>query len=354
MLDLIDRLPEWLQPLAIIVLAISLALALHQAGMLLLRRAARRIALLAEADIVKRLCRPTRWLLIAFALSAAQPVLGLSAQASAAWRQIAGLVVPALLGWLVAAIVGIAFSVVQARADISVADNLAARRRRTRAAILHRIVLFAVLLGTFCLMLISIPAVRSIGVTLIASAGLAGLAVGAAAQPALKNLIAGVQMAFTEPIRIDDVVIIDGEWGRIEDIRLTFVVVKIWDERRLIVPVSRFLEGSFQNWTRETSQILGTAFLHVDPSCDVPRLRTALEDLVRANANWDGRVVGLQVTDTAADHLELRALVSAADAGRAFDLRCDVREGMMAFIRDHMPEAVLRRRGDLTVERASR
>jgi small-conductance mechanosensitive channel len=204
-------------------------------------------------------------------------------------------------------------------------------------------------------MLMSIPAVRSVGVTLAASAGLAALAVGAAAQPALKNLIAGVQMAFTAPIRIDDVVIMDGEWGRIEDIRLTFVVVKIWDERRLIVPVSKFLEDSFQNWTRETSQILGTAFLFVDPTTDVERIRAKLDEVVRANRNWDGRVVGLQVTDLHADHMELRALVSAADAGKAFDLRCDVREALMAFIAHDMPEALPRfRRQVVAIEQHPR
>jgi small-conductance mechanosensitive channel len=138
-------------------------------------------------------------------------------------------------------------------------------------------------------MLMSIPSVRNVGVTLIASAGLAALAVGAAAQPALKNLIAGMQMAFTEPIRIDDVVIMDGEWGRIEEIRLTYVVVKIWDERRLIVPVSKFLEESFQNWTRQTSAILGSVFWYLDPATDIPRLRTKLVELVKANPRWDGR-----------------------------------------------------------------
>jgi small-conductance mechanosensitive channel len=198
------------------------------------------------------------------------------------------------------------------------------------------------------MMLISIPSVRSIGVTLVASAGLAGLAVGAAAQPALKNLIAGIQMVFTEPIRIDDVVIMDGEWGRIEEIRLTFVVVRIWDDRRLIVPVSKFLEDSFQNWTRETSQLLGTAFLRVDPTADVARLRAHLEQVVKANPKWDGRVCGLQVTEIYVDHIELRCLVSARDASLAFDLRCDVREAMIAFLTSEMPDALPRRRTELT------
>ncbi|MBB5708843.1 mechanosensitive ion channel family protein [Sphingomonas xinjiangensis] len=347
MQDLVAHLPDWLQPLAVMLVSVIAALLLHKTAMVVLRRAARRIPLLRSAEVVKHLCRPLRWLFVAFALAASQPALGLDAHGTAIWRQVTGLLFPALLGWLLIALMTISLGVITYRTDVSVADNLAARRRRTRAGILHRILVLLILLATFCLMLMSIPAVRSIGVTLIASAGLAGLAVGAAAQPALKNLIAGIQMAFTEPIRLDDVVILDGEWGRIEEIRLTFVVVKIWDERRLVVPVTRFLEGSFENWTRQTSELLGTAFLRVDPTADVPRLRARLQDVVRTNPNWDGRVVGLQVTELAADHMELRALVSASDATRAFDLRCDVREALMAFIRDEMPEALARRRNVL-------
>jgi len=139
----------------------------------------------------------------------------------------------------------------------------------------------------------------------------------------------------------------DGEWGRIEEIRLTFVVVRIWDDRRLIVPVSKFLENSFQNWTRETSELLGTAFLQVDPTADVPRIRAHFEAAVKTNPRWDGRVCGLQVTDIQTDHIELRCLVSARDASLAFDLRCDVREAMLAFLRDEMPEALPRRRNEI-------
>jgi len=178
----------------------------------------------------------------------------------------------------------------------------------------------------------------------MASAGLAALAVGAAAQPALKALIGGLQMALTEPIRIDDIVIVDGEWGRIEDIRTTYVVVKIWDERRLIVPVHKFLDETFQNWTRQETQLLGTVFLHLDPMADVPRIREKFEELVAANRLWDKRVQAVQVTSTAPDYIEVRLLMSAGDASAIFDLRCQLREAMMAYIRDEMPEAVARSR----------
>lgn len=340
----------WLRGAAVVVLAVLAALALHGGAHFVLRKTAARTATPTDDLLLRRLSRPSRWILIVLAVAAVQPALALPNEAATIWRRVAGLLVPALIGWLAAALLRAIHDIVLARSDISIPDNLRARRRRTRAGILYRIGLFLVLLITFCMMLMTIPSVRNIGVTLVASAGVAGLAVGAAAQPALKNLIAGIQMAFTEPIRIDDVVIIDGEWGRIEEIRLTYVVMRLWDERRLIVPVSKFLEQSFQNWTRTTSRILGTAFLHVDPSADVPRIRAKLREVVGANSRWDGRVVGLQVTEAFPDHLQLRALVSAANAGDAFDLRCDVREALAAFVASEMPEALVRQRSELLGE----
>lgn len=346
-------LPVWFWTIALVTIIVLAALAVHWLMLLAARRAAALTSTSVDDILIRRLRTPTRWLLVAFALSAVQPALALPGAALQVWSRVAGLLLPALFGWTAVALLGAAADIVVARADISVADNLRARRRRTRADILHRIAVFAVLLVTFCMMLISIPSVRSIGVTLIASAGLAALAVGAAAQPALKNLIGGLQMAFTEPIRLDDVVIIDGEWGRIEEIRLTYVVVKIWDERRLVVPVSKFLDESFQNWTRESSQIIGSVFWYLDPATDIARLRERLEREVRANERWDGRFCNLKVTDTKPEAIEVRALMTAKDASAAFDLRCDIREAMLAFIRDEMPEAIARRRGELHFDRSS-
>lgn len=345
--DLFSNSPEWLRILGIAVIAICIALAVHAIAVTILRRVAARTASATDDILLKRLSNPARWLLVVFAITAAQPTMMLPPSVEEIWQRFEGLVMPAAFGWLAIGLLGVVKDVVDSNADITATNNLRARQQRTRATLLYRIALFVVLLITFCMMLISFPAIRAVGVTLLASAGLAGLAVGAAAQPALKNLVSGIQMAFTEPIRIDDVVIMDNEWGRIEEIRLTYVVVRIWDDRRLIVPVSKFLENSFQNWTRETSQLLGTAFLHVDPTADVARIRAKLESVVKDNPNWDGRVVGLQVTDVCVDHMELRALVSASNAGKAFDLRCNVREAMMAFIASEMPDALPRRRADV-------
>lgn len=341
-------IPPWMEGLAAILLAVTGALAVHWLLFKLGMRAAARSGTIVDDILIQRLRRPARWLLIAIALSVVQPGLGLQGRALEAWIRGAGLIVPGLIGWIAIALLSVGTDLIKARADISVSDNLRARRQRTRAEILRRIGVFLILLTTFCMMLMSIPSVRDIGTTLIASAGLAAIAVGAAAQPALKNLIAGLQMAFTEPIRLDDVVIMDGEWGRIEEIRLTYVVIKIWDERRLVVPVSKFLEDSFQNWTRTTSEILGSVFWYLDPAADVARLREKLIELVHADKRWDGRFCNLQVTDMKPEAIEVRALMTARDASTAFDLRCAIREGLLAFIRDQMPEAMVRYRGDLT------
>jgi len=349
MMTLIPGAPHWLAATFAISVTIVGALLIHRTAMFVGTRTARRTSTVVDDMMLECLSAPVRWLLVMFALSAVAPALDLPEGLQIAWRRILGLVMPALLGWLAIRLLGATLRIVQAQADVTVEDNLRARRRRTRASILHRVATFVVVGITFCLMLMSIPSIRTIGVTLIASAGLAALAIGAAAQPALKNLIGGLQMAFTEPIRLDDVVIIGGEWGRIEDIRLTYVVVRIWDDRRLVVPVSKFLEESFQNWTRETSQLLGSVIWYLDPAADIDRLREKLGEVVRANARWDGRFFNLQVTDSKPDAIEVRALMTARDAAIAFDLRCDVREAMLAFMRKEMPEAFVRNRADLAV-----
>jgi len=343
--DIRADLPAWVGDFGIALLAaaigIGLALLLHRIAFSVLVRIARSSESKADDYIVAQLRRPTRWAMIAIGLVLAAretPAL------DEIWQRVAGFLIPALIGWIALAILRALVHSMELKADITVADNLQARRRRTRLAIFSRIATFIIIFITIGLMLLSIPGVRDVGVTLMASAGLAGLAVGAAAQPALKSLIAGLQMALTEPIRIDDVVIIDGEWGRIEDIRTTYVVVRIWDERRLVVPTTKFLEDTFQNWTRDGAQLLGTVFLHLDPMTDIGPLRAEFQRQIKASPLWDSRAQVVQVTETTADSIEVRLLMSAKDAGTTFDLRCAIREGMLAWIREHQPEAIVRRR----------
>ena len=219
-----------------------------------------------------------------------------------------------------------------------VADNLAARRILTQTRVLTRTLASVAVLVGISFALLTFPQVRNIGASLLASAGIAGLAVGIAAKSVLANLLAGLQLAITQPIRIDDVVIVEGEWGRIEDIGRAFVTVAIWDQRRLVVPLTYFIEKPFQNWTRRSSEILGTVFLWVDYGMAVDPLRVEVKRICESSALWDKRVCLIQVTDTSERAMQLRVLVSAANASDAWDLRCLVRERLLDYIRREHPQ----------------
>ncbi len=213
-----------------------------------------------------------------------------------------------------------------------VADNLRARSVHTQSRVFSRVVMTLVGLIGIASILITFPGVRQLGASLLASAGVAGLVAGIAARPVLGNLIAGLQIALTQPIRIDDVLIVKGEWGRVEEITGSYVVVRIWDDRRMVVPLEWFIQNPFENWTRATSQITGSVFLWVDYAMPLEPLRQELERICQAAPEWDGRVCGLQVTDSGERAMQLRILVSAGNAGKAWDLRCRVREGLVHFI----------------------
>jgi small-conductance mechanosensitive channel len=188
--------------------------------------------------------------------------------------------------------------------------------------------------------LMSFDGVRQYGVSLFASAGVAGLAIGLAARSLLSNLIAGVQIAITQPIRIQDSVIVEGEYGTIEEISSTYVVVQLWDWRRLILPLNYFLEKPFQNWSRESSSIIGTVIIYVDYCADVPAIRRKLDEIVKVIPLWDQRVVNLQVSDATETSMQLRILVSARSATAAWDLRCLVREALIAFVSRELKSAL--------------
>nr|WP_240654682.1 mechanosensitive ion channel domain-containing protein [Croceicoccus ponticola] len=322
-------------------IAILTALLAHRLIFKLLRRVANSSTSTTDDLLVRRLARPSRYALIALALVlAAREIPALDE----VWEKVAGFLMPALVGWIALSIMHAFIHAMTERADITVADNRLARRKRTRLAIFSRIGTALIIFVTVGLMLLSIPGVRDIGVTLMASAGLAGLAVGAAAQPALKSLIAGLQMAITEPISIDDVVVVDGEWGRIEDIKTTYVVVRTWDERRLVVPTSKFLEESFQNWTKQGAELLGSVLLYIDPVTDIAPIRAEFERQVADHPLFDGRVQHLQVTGTSVQAMELRLVMSARNAAEIWDLRVAIRETMMDWLRRTMPDAIERMR----------
>ncbi|MBI0328198.1 mechanosensitive ion channel family protein [Burkholderia plantarii] len=237
-------------------------------------------------------------------------------------------------------------AIVQAH-PVDTPNNLEARRIHTQARVLARSVMVVIVIIGTGAALMTFPNVRQIGASLLASAGVAGLVAGIAARPVLGNLIAGLQIGLSQPIRLDDVVVIQGEWGRIEEITGTYVSVRLWDQRRLVVPLQWFIENPFQNWTRNSAEIIGTVFLFVDYRTPLAPLRDELARIVTSAPEWDGRVQVLQVTDATERSIQLRALVSSPDSSLAWDLRCRVREGLIAFLQTHYPDSLPRGRMEL-------
>jgi small-conductance mechanosensitive channel len=252
-----------------------------------------------------------------------------------------------LIAWLIIRSVDVLRDVLMAKYDISKKDNLLARQIHTQIDILEQIVTVAVIVLGLGTALMLLPGAKAIGKTILASAGVIGIVVGFAAQKTIATFFAGLQIALAQPIRLDDVVIVEGEWGRIEEITLTYVVVRIWDQRRLIIPVTHFIDKPFQNWTRTTAELLGTVFIYTDHTVPVDGVRAELQRILEASPKWDKRVCVLQVTNTSERGIELRALMSAADASAAWDLRCEVREKLVAFLQEQYPQALPRIRAEL-------
>jgi small-conductance mechanosensitive channel len=238
-----------------------------------------------------------------------------------------------------------------ARLGLDKPDNLEARTRQTQLRVLRNVLVSSIAFAAIIFLLLYLPGFKQLGTTLLASAGIAGLVIGFAAQRALANLLAGFQIAVTQPIRLDDVVVVEDEWGRIEEITLTYVVVRIWDDRRLILPISYFLEKPFRNWTRQSADILGTIYLYTDYTAPIDELRQELDRILAKSEHWDGRVSGLVVTDCKEQTLELRALISARDGGNAWDLRCEVREGLVRFLQENHPDTLPRVRAEIYSDR---
>jgi small-conductance mechanosensitive channel len=249
-----------------------------------------------------------------------------------------------LLGWsLMVAVDTLTVYKLSLRPDNIQADVMA-RKHVTQWQVLRRASHVLILLITIAAALMVFPAVRQYGVSLLASAGAAGLVVGLAARPVLSNLIAGIQIAITQPLRVEDAVVINGQWGWIEEITSTYVVVRIWNWQRMIVPLAWLLEQPFQNWTRDSSELIGTVHWNVDYTVPVEALRTKLTEIVKSSPLWSGKVVVLQVTHALASTIELRALVSARNSGEAWDLRCYVREKMIDHIQATYPGALPKQR----------
>lgn len=339
--------PLWARDLIAVAVALLVAYVVYLAFYSILRKIVDRRQSYLGQSLVRNTERPAKALLIITALSAILPGLDLPVSLDEPVHHLLQVAFIVGLTLLTIAAVTVFDEIVHHRLPFDSGDNLRARRIRTQVQLLRRILVGLIVFGGLAAALMTFPSIRSIGAGLFASAGLAGLAVGMAARPALTNLIAGMQVALTEPIRIDDVVIVEGEWGRIEEMNTTYVVVRIWDLRRLIVPLSYFIEKPFQNWTRVSADLLGTVFLHTDYSVPVKAVREEFERFVAASPQWDQKVKVLQVTDSTEHTMELRCLMSAADSGSLFNLRCQVREHMLDFLQKNYPDSLPRVRTDL-------
>jgi small-conductance mechanosensitive channel len=295
--------------------------------------------------------RSLRLILPMVALILGTPALAISANGRELVQNAVSLALIGTIGFILVQFVNAMAELILKRYRLDVDDNRVARGVYTQVMVLKKIAVGVIAVFAIASMLMVFQSVRQLGTAMIASAGVAGIVIGFAAQKSLATLLAGFQIAMTQPIRIDDVVIVEGEWGRIEEITLTYVVVMIWDLRRLVVPITYFIEKPFQNWTRTSADILGSVFLQVDYGVPVDALRQELTRVLEASPLWDRKVNVLQVTDAKERTLELRALASASNASKAWDLRCEVREKLVTFVQKNYPDSLPRLRA--TIEHAS-
>ena len=335
--------PVLIQIAVVFIVAIAAGIILHRLAMPLLTR------LVANTDTfwrstVSRTSNAIRLMLIILSLSAAAAVAPLTdAQTSVVHHAVLiGLIVLAAI--IARTVLHIWMTLYLRRFKLDAEDNLLARKHVTQSRILERIAVTLIIVLTVAAVLMTFEGVAKYGVSLLASAGAAGIVVGFALQPLLKNLFAGLQLAITQPIRVDDALLIEGEWGNVEEITSTYVVVKIWDWRRLIVPLSYFIEQPFQNWTRETASLIGNVILYLDYSIPVDVIREQLARIVAQSPYWDGNIQHVQVTDFKQFTMEVRILATAGSAAKAYDLRCEIREKLIAYLQEHYPHTLPRLR----------
>jgi small-conductance mechanosensitive channel len=328
MLDLVLR----------IAIVLLVAYALSMTGFIVLKRITRHhtLALKTVQDLqnvgVATAC--------VIAVAAAQDIIPWPDQYLVTINHVLMVLVIIMLTWLLVKLTKSTSSAVIAHLPEEELQSVHGRRMQTQTRLLSRTIMTVIVIIGFAAALMTFPAVRQVGTSLLASAGLAGVVIGLAAKPLFGNLLAGLQIAFTQPIRLNDVVIVEGEWGVIEEILSTYVVVRIWDDRRLVMPLQWFIDHPFQNWTRNSSSITGSIILWLDYNTPIEPLRAETQRLCEAAPEWDKRFQNLQVVDTSEHAIQVRVLVTADDAGKNWNLRCRVREGLLAFIRQNMPESL--------------
>lgn len=350
-LDAIERslawAPDWAVSLVLFAGALLVARWIHTLAFRIVSRIVSGMDLFWRS-LVSRTEGPTRLAIMIMALGAAANVAPLTDREALIVRQVLQVSFIALLAWLAHTALHIWTTVYLRRFKLDAEDNLLARKHVTQTRILRRVTTTIIVTVAISASLMSFESVRQYGVSLLASAGAAGIVVGLALQPVLKNLFAGIQLAVTQPIRIDDALLVEGEWGNVEEITSTYVVMRLWDWRRLILPLSYFIERPFQNWTREGAALIGTVTIYLDYSVPIDAVRSKVEEIAAGSRLWDRRVVNVQVTDFRESVMEVRILVSAVTSARAFDLRCEVREKLIAFLQQHHPAALPRLRAEFS------
>ncbi len=287
--------------------------------------------------ILKLFRIPTIWLIFAILLNIFSNALSINPEVYIALQKAGQILLIASIGWLSIQGIRAIFKYLESKLDITQSDNLAARKKLTQLNMIEKVLIVTIVVIFVAIALMTFDAIRGLGVSLLASAGVVGIVIGLAAQRSVGQILSGVQIALTQPIRIDDIVVIDGELGNIEEVNITYSVVKLWDERRLVVPNDNLLNNPFQNWTRTNSNILGTVMLYVSYDLPLAPLRKKLEEIVSNNSKWDGRVQNIQVTDSKEWYKELRVLVSSSSSSVNWDLRVEIREQLIDFINEHYP-----------------
>lgn len=303
--------------------------------------------ILLMRSINSNLRTPVLWLTPILFAQSASFFFGMSADQVKTISLLLEIAMYIALGAFFVQIVDVVSDVIRDRFRIDVQDNLEERKIITQFQYIKRVLIAVTIVIVSAFILLQFDQVRELGAGLLTSAGVAGIIIGLAAQKSIANLLAGFQLAFTQPIRIDDVVIVEEEWGRIEEITLTYVVVRIWDERRLVVPLNYFNEKPFQNWTRTSAELLGYVYLYTDYRLPIEPLREHYFGLVEKHEKWDGRVKNIQVTNADRHTMEVRVLMSARNASDAWDLRCDIREQLITFIQENYPECLPKTRVEM-------
>lgn len=339
--------------LAILLGAILLGLLGYLLLFSILKHLSRKTESVLDESIVKHLQRPSLLIILLLVVSLSLPVIGLGPSIGGVTSHLISILWVISVAWLLIQIPNVVNDFILSQYKIDTSDNLEARKIHTQFRIFRKVVIFSVGILALGAILMTFDKVRQLGTSILASAGVIGLIMGFAAQRIFANMLAGIQLAITQPIRIDDVVIVENEWGWIEDITFTYVVVKIWDLRRLVLPISYFIERPFENWTRQSADILGAVFIYTDYTIPVQAVREELQRILEASKLWDGKVCSLQVIDSLEHTLKLRALMSAHNSPTAWSLRCEVREKLIEFIQKNYPYALPRMRAEIPDRNAS-